>query len=575
MERFSFEWFGNLLAVVLGGATVVYTIWIILGRIGYAATQRQLVGTEVRRNIHRLILAATLLLAATFILSEIRGLVVLADLVFGAIGNSPSFIGDIIKYFEDVPGEQLQKSLLVGSLFGAVTTGLVGLIAKKRLLLPEFSMRAWGYAVLGVAVGFLFSIGLWYSLLLGLAVLLATSLILDSTLRDYLHPDNFKPLFSTQSLRILGIGLPVGAVVGAIGSQILMYPTQHCTYLDGAPRLEYRFGLFVTVGSALLILLPVWALLFKDRTTIKEVSTSGYFRNPLLPYLFLSPTLFILIVFLYYPGSQVLTLSTKLKRFPLPQERFSCMANYVKLTEDPIYQNSFSTTIFFTVMIVILSMFLALMIAILASQKIRGASVYRSLLIWPYAISPVVTAIVFLTMFREGGAGLINYALDNLFGIEPRWLTNTELAPWVVILAAVWNSLGFNILFYIAGLQNVPEDLLEAAAIDGANRIQKFIRITFPLLSPFTFFLLITNITYSFYGIYGAVEALTQGGPTLGAGGKDGGATNVLIYKLYQDAFVNGRSGEAAAQALILFLMVAGLTVLQFRFVERRVTYSG
>ncbi|MBZ0320221.1 MAG: sugar ABC transporter permease [Anaerolineae bacterium] len=354
-----------------------------------------------------------------------------------------------------------------------------------------------------------------------------------------------------------------------------MYPTQHCTYIDGAPRLEYRFGLFVTVGSALLILLPVWALLFKDRTTIKEVSTSGYFRNPVLPYLFLSPTLFILIVFLYYPGSQVLTLSTKLKRFPLPQERFSCMANYVKLTEDPIYQNSFSTTIFFTVMIVILSMFLALMIAILASQKIKGASVYRSLLIWPYAVSPIVTAIVFLTMFREGGAGLINYALDNLFGLEPRWLTDTDLAPWVVILAAVWNSLGFNILFYIAGLQNVPEDLLEAAAIDGANRIQKFIRITFPLLSPFTFFLLITNITYSFYGIYGAVEALTQGGPTLGAGGKDGGATNVLIYKLYQDAFVNGRSGEAAAQALILFLMVAGLTVLQFRFVERRVTYSG
>ncbi len=575
MERFSFEWFGNLLAVVLGGAAVVYTIWIILGRIGYAAVQRQLAGTETRRNIHRLILAGTLLLAATFILSEIRGLVVLADLVIGAIGNIPSFIGDIIQYFEDVPGGQLQKSLLVGALFGAVTTGLVGLIAKKRLLLPEFSVRAWGYAVLGVAVGFLFSIGLWYSLLLGLAVLLATSLILDSTLRDYLTSASFKLLLTNQSLRILGIGLSVGAVVGAISSQILMYPTQHCTYIDGAPRLEYRFGLLVTAASALFILLPVWTLLFKDRTTIKEVSTSGYFRNPVLPYLFLSPTLFILIVFLYYPGSQVLTLSTKLKRFPLPQERFSCMANYVKLTEDPIYQNSFSTTIFFTVMIVILSMFLALMIAILASQKIKGASVYRSLLIWPYAISPVVTAIVFLTMFREGGAGLINYALESLVGIEPRWLTDTSLAPWVVILAAVWNSLGFNILFYIAGLQNVPEDLLEAAAIDGANRIQKFIRITFPLLSPFTFFLLITNITYSFYGIYGAVEALTQGGPTLGAGGKDGGATNVLIYKLYQDAFVNGRSGEAAAQALILFLMVAGLTVLQFRFVERRVTYSG
>ncbi len=575
MERFSFEWFGNFLAVVLGVAAVAYAAWVFIGGIVYPITQRQFIGTDVRRSLHRLIVAIVAILASVFVLSEIRGLVVLGDLVFGAIGDIPSFIGDIVDYFEALPGDQLRKSLLVGALFGATTTGLVGLIAKKRLLLPEFSTRAWAYGMVGVAVGFLFSLGLWYSLALGLAVLLATSLILDSTLRHYLTADTFKPLLTTQSLRLLGTSLPIGAMVGAIGSQILMYPTQHCTYIDGAPRLEYRFGLIVTAASALLILLPVWTLLFKDRATIKEVSTSGYFRNPILPYLFLSPTLFILVVFLYYPGSQVLTLSTKLKRFPLPQERFSCMANYVKLTDDPIYQNSFSSTIFFTVMIVILSMFIALMIAILASQKVKGASVYRSLLIWPYAISPVVTAIVFLTMFREGGAGLVNYALDNLFGLEPRWLTNTSLAPWVVILAAVWNSLGFNILFYIAGLQNVPEDLLEAASIDGANRIQKFIRITFPMLSPFTFFLLITNITYSFYGIYGAVEALTQGGPTLGAGGKDGGATNVLIYKLYQDAFVNGRSGEAAAQALILFLMVAGLTVLQFRFVERRVTYSG
>ncbi|HLA44447.1 MAG TPA: ABC transporter permease subunit, partial [Aggregatilineales bacterium] len=137
------------------------------------------------------------------------------------------------------------------------------------------------------------------------------------------------------------------------------------------------------------------------------------------------------------------------------------------------------------------------------------------------------------------------------------------------------NGLGFNILFYIAGLQNVPGDLLEAAAMDGANRVQRFVRITIPLLSPFTFFLLVANVTYAFYGIYGVVDATTQGGPPLGPGGEEGGATGVLIYKLYEDAFGSGSSaGMAAAQALILFILVATITLLQFRYVENRVTYN-
>jgi sn-glycerol 3-phosphate transport system permease protein len=177
-------------------------------------------------------------------------------------------------------------------------------------------------------------------------------------------------------------------------------------------------------------------------------------------------------------------------------------------------------------------------------------------------------------MFREGGAGIINYFLDDLFGITARWLRDPSLAPWVIILASVWNALGFNILFYIAGLQNVPSDLQDAAAIDGANAVQRFFRITLPLLSPFTFFLLVTNVTYAFYGIYGVVDSITRGGPPLGPGGTEGGATNILIYKLYEDAFRSGAPiGSAAGQAMILFLLVAAITLLQFRFVENRVTY--
>jgi sn-glycerol 3-phosphate transport system permease protein len=289
----------------------------------------------------------------------------------------------------------------------------------------------------------------------------------------------------------------------------------------------------------------------------------------------LLPTVLILAIFLYYPGSEILTLSTKLSIAVLRREKFVCLQNYVDLSDDPIYRNSFQTTFFFTAMIVLFSMSAALAIAVLASQKIKGAGVYRTLLIWPYAVSPIVTGIVFLNMFRQSDSGVINWLLDSLFGVQANWLTDRQLAPWVVIAASVWNSLGFNILFYIAGLQNVPADLLEAAAIDGAGRFQRFFRITFPLLSPFTFFLLVTNVTYSFYGIYGAVEVLTRGGPPLGPGGIEGGATNVLIYMLYENQRTpGGQDGFAAAQALVLFLMVAAITLIQFRFAERRVTYS-
>jgi len=251
------------------------------------------------------------------------------------------------------------------------------------------------------------------------------------------------------------------------------------------------------------------------------------------------------------------------------RQNFVCLQNYTRLVEDITYQNSFSATIIITVAIVIFGMSTALAIAVLASQKVRGAYIYRTLLIWPYALSPVVAGVIFFTMFQQQ-SGLINYALDELFGIRPEWFTDVTLARIMVVFASVWNILGFNILFYIAGLQNIPKDLLEAAEIDGANRVQRFARITFPLLSPFTFFLLVTNITYSFYGIYGVIDVLTGGGPRIGEGGASG-ATDVLIYRLYEGS---AQAGASAAQALVLFVLIAGITLFQFGFIERRVTYA-
>ncbi len=366
-----------------------------------------------------------------------------------------------------------------------------------------------------------------------------------------------------------------GGVLGIISAQILTTTLQHCTYAPEAPTVEALLGGVITALSSLILLLPFWVWRRSVTTPTQALIGSGVFKRPLLAWGLLAPTLVSLLIFLYYPSFQTLTLSLNSRRFPLPQERFVCLGNYISLTGDAPYATSFGVTLFITLMIVLFSLAASLGIAVLASQKIRGASIYRTLLIWPFALSPVVTGVIFLALFREGGSGLINYLLDSLFGSSPSWLRDPALARWVIVAAAVWNILGFNVLFYIAGLQNVPHDLLEAAQIDGANRVQRFARVTFPLLSPFTFFLLVTNVTYSFYGIYGAVDALTQGGPPIGPAGQFGGATNVLIYKLYEDAFTPGAPiGLAAAQAVILFLCVAALTVLQFRFVESRVNYA-
>jgi len=459
----------------------------------------------------RIVLGAAACFLLVFFVPRLDALAALWNLLRDAVAGLPGFAVDVADYYRAAPGDQVIASALAGAIFGAVTTALVANV--------------------------------------------------------------FDPAQAARGRTWLGV--LAGAGAGALGAQILMFPSQHCTYAPDIDGAQFRLGLAVTALGALILLVPVWTLL-RRRPGARAPQAAGHFRRSPLPYVFLVPTVIILAVFLYYPAAQIMLVSLRRKIFPLPQERFACLQNYVDLANDAVYRNSFASTLYITVFIVLLSLAIALGIAVLASQKVKWAGVYRTLLVWPYAISPVVTGVIFLSMFREGGAGLLNWALDSTLGITPGWLTDRDLAPWVIIAASVWNLLGFNVLFYIAGLQNIPTDLLEAAALDGAGRVRRFWRITFPLLSPFTFFLLVTNVTYSFYGIYGVVDTLTpQGGPRFGPGGESG-ATNVLIFKLYKDAFDTGApAGLGAAQAVVLFLMVATFTLLQFRFLERRVTYEG
>jgi len=201
----------------------------------------------------------------------------------------------------------------------------------------------------------------------------------------------------------------------------------------------------------------------------------------------------------------------------------------------------------------------------MAYLPIKGARIYRTLLIWPYAISPVVAGVIFLLLFNPAG-GIVNYFLNGVFGFTIPWLNNPTAAPWAVIIASVWKSLGFNILFYIAGLQNVPKDLIEAGSIDGANALQRFRHIVIPLLSPITFFLIITNMTYAFFESFGTIDALTNGGPLH--------ATSTLMYRIYEVGIQNNDLGKASAQSIILFVMVIGLTLIQFRSADTRITYG-
>ncbi|MFK7944725.1 MAG: sn-glycerol-3-phosphate ABC transporter permease UgpA [Paracoccaceae bacterium] len=288
-----------------------------------------------------------------------------------------------------------------------------------------------------------------------------------------------------------------------------------------------------------------------------------HFPSSLLPYLLVAPQIAITLVFFIWPASQAMYQSFLIEdAFGLSTE-FVWFENYELLLEDEQYLDSFGRTIFFSAAVAILSMSMALVLAGFADRVIRGSMTYRTLLIWPYAVAPVLAGALWVFMFNPT-LGIISYALE-LIGVNWNHYLNGSQAMALVIFAAAWKQIAYNFLFYLAAMQSIPRSVVEAAAIDGAGPFRRFVTIIFPLIAPTTFFLLVINAVYAFFETFGIIHAVTQGGPA--------NATTILVYKVYNDGFVGLDLGGSAAQSVILMGLVIAMTIVQFRFVERKVQY--
>ncbi|MBB6098893.1 sn-glycerol 3-phosphate transport system permease protein [Deinobacterium chartae] len=296
---------------------------------------------------------------------------------------------------------------------------------------------------------------------------------------------------------------------------------------------------------------------------------SAVFRGRWLPWLFLLPTLLVLALFLYYPAAQTLQLSVFRSNIVLGTEQFVGLENFAELLSSPVYHQVLLQTLVYCTLVVVLGLGIALGLAWLASRPIRGGRFYRLMLIYPYALSPAIAGTLWLFLFNPE-IGLVNQVLQSVAGLKPRWLDDPILAFGLVTLAAVWKGLGYNVVFYLAAIQNLPREVMEAAEIDGATPVQSFWRITWPLLSPMTFFLLATNVVYALFDSFGLVDILTKGGPVYG----QAGITTFLVYQLYLDGFTNFKTGLAATQAVLMLLLVGAVTALQFRLGGRKVHYG-
>ena len=287
------------------------------------------------------------------------------------------------------------------------------------------------------------------------------------------------------------------------------------------------------------------------------------FKSWWLPWALVAPQLVIVLVFFFWPAGQALFQSVLREDAFGTSSEFVGLENFKALFADDTYLASFRTTAVFSVLVAGIGLTVSMALAVMADRVVKGAAVYKTLMIWPYAVAPVVAGVLWLFMFAPS-IGVVSFWLRAM-GFDWNHLLDGDDAMTLIVMAAVWKQVSYNFLFFLAGLQSIPKSLVEAAAIDGAGPWRRFWTVQFPLLTPTTFFLLVINIIYVFIDTFAIVDAATSGGP-----GKD---TAILVYKVYFDGFKAMDLGGSAAQSVVLMLILVALTVVQFRYVERRVNY--
>jgi sn-glycerol 3-phosphate transport system permease protein len=287
------------------------------------------------------------------------------------------------------------------------------------------------------------------------------------------------------------------------------------------------------------------------------------FRSPWLPYALVLPQIAVTLVFFFWPAAETLYYSALLQDAFASKIQFVWFDNFITLFQDPHYLASFRVTALFSAIVAITGLALSLLLAVFADRVLRGANVYKTLLIWPYAVAPAVAGVLWLFMLSPS-IGILTYTLRGV-GVDWNYYVHPDQALLLICVAAIWKQISYNFLFFLAGLQAIPSSLLEAAAIDGAGPMRRFWTIVFPLLSPTAFFLLVVNVVYAFFDTFAIIDSTTQGGPAQ--------ATQILVFKIYQDGVQALDLGGSAAQSVVLMVIVVALTVVQFRWVERRVQY--
>ena len=289
------------------------------------------------------------------------------------------------------------------------------------------------------------------------------------------------------------------------------------------------------------------------------------FTSRTLPYLLITPQVIVTLTFFYWPAAQGLLQSLMLSDPFGQRSRFVWFDNFIRIFSDQLYLKSIGITLGFSLATALTAITLGLFIASMANRALRAKAVIRTMLIWPYAVAPAISGILWLFLLHPS-FGVVAFFLKRRLGIDWNPVLNGNDALVMVVLASAWKQISYNFVFFMAGMQAVPHSLIEAAAMDGAGPFRRFWAITFPLLSPTLFFLMVMNIIYAFFETFGVIHTVTQGGP--------GGATTTLVYKVYQDGFIGLNLGSSAAQSVVLMALIIAITVLQFRYVERKVQYT-